>query len=88
MRVKMRGRVWDFRRTAKRPRGAHGIADKSTRPPSIKVHAALRDETELETIIHEALHACLWDLDEEPIEETAESIASLLWKLGYRKGEP
>ena len=40
---------------------------------------------DLDTSIHEALHACLWDLDEEAVEETAEDIARFLWRLGYRK---
>jgi hypothetical protein len=38
----------------------------------------------LSVIIHEALHACLWDLDEEAIVETAGSISLMLWRLGYR----
>ena len=42
-------------------------------------------KTNLATILHEAGHACLWDLDEIAIDETAESIAGLLWKLGWRK---
>lgn len=38
----------------------------------------------LSVIIHEGLHACLWDMDEEAIRETANSIAVMLWRLGYR----
>ena len=41
----------------------------------------------LETIIHESLHACLWDLDEEAVTMTARDIARLLWRLGYRTEE-
>jgi len=41
-------------------------------------------ENELSTIIHEALHACLWDIDEEAIDTTADDIARLLWRLGWR----
>jgi hypothetical protein len=39
----------------------------------------------LTTIIHEGLHACIWDLTEDSIEETSDSIAKLLWRLGWRK---
>jgi hypothetical protein len=42
----------------------------------------LRD---LDTTIHEAIHACLWDLDEEAVIETASDIATALWRLGWRK---
>jgi hypothetical protein len=38
----------------------------------------------LDTHIHEALHACLWDLDEHDVSETARDIAAFLWRLGYR----
>jgi hypothetical protein len=42
-------------------------------------------ESELDTICHEVLHACQWDLSEEAIEETACSLAHTLWRLGWRK---
>jgi hypothetical protein len=35
-------------------------------------------------VIHELLHAAHWDLDELAVEETAEDLARVLWKLGYR----
>ena len=38
----------------------------------------------LDTIIHESMHACVPDLDEEAVDETSEDIAKLLWRLGYR----
>lgn len=38
----------------------------------------------LEVAIHEALHACMWDLNEEPIFDSARDIAKFLWKLGFR----
>ena len=40
---------------------------------------------ELEWFIHEALHACLWDLDETAIHETARDLARFLWRLSYRR---
>jgi hypothetical protein len=40
--------------------------------------------TDLDTIIHEALHACT-ELDEDAVDESATSIARLLWRLGWRK---
>ncbi len=52
---------------------------------AIKINRSLRDKEELETYIHEGLHPCLWDVEESAITETASDIASLLWRLGYRK---
>ena len=42
-------------------------------------------ESELDTIIHECIHACHWDMAEEAVDETAASIAHVLWRLGWRK---
>lgn len=39
---------------------------------------------ELDTIIHEGLHACT-ELEEEAVNETARDVAWLLWRLGWRK---
>ena len=39
----------------------------------------------LDTAIHEACHACLWDLDEEAVTEIASDMARFLWRLGYRR---
>jgi len=50
---------------------------------NIPVHGeALKD---LDTIVHESLHACLWDLDEEAVAESAADVARLLWRVGWRK---
>ena len=38
-----------------------------------------------DVIIHEALHACLPDLSEDAVNETASDIAKLLIKLGWSK---
>ena len=37
------------------------------------------------TVIHESLHACYWWMDEEFIDQAADDIARLLWRLGWRK---
>jgi len=38
----------------------------------------------LETVIHEALHACDWRAKENKVEITAKEIARFLWRLGFR----
>lgn len=40
----------------------------------------------LETLIHEALHACDWKARENKVTDTARDIARFLWRLGYRRG--
>lgn len=39
----------------------------------------------LDTILHEGIHACHFDLDEDSVKETARDVARLLWRLGWRK---
>jgi hypothetical protein len=51
----------------------------------IKIHKILENYEELETLIHEMLHACFWDLDEEVITEVGKDLSNALWKIGYRK---
>jgi hypothetical protein len=51
----------------------------------IKIHKILENYEELETLIHEMLHACFWDLDEEVISEVGRDLSKALWKMGYRK---
>lgn len=56
-----------------------------TKNKKIRIANDLPPQEELEVIIHEALHACDWYKDEEWVELTAEDIARLLTKLGYRR---
>lgn len=41
----------------------------------IRIHKDLEGYELLEVIIHEFLHACLWDIDEEVVAESAHDIA-------------
>lgn len=84
MRVRLRDKY--FRLTFERLARTHdGLCDMAKR--TIKVRASLRGERRLEVVIHELLHGCHWDLDEAAIEETAEDIARVLYRLGYRVTE-
>ena len=42
----------------------------------------------MDTAIHEALHACFWDMDDDAVTEAANAITRFLWRLGYRKEKP
>lgn len=82
MRVKIRGRY--FRLTFERlPRGTDGLCEMESR--RIKIRKSQGGEAQLDTLLHELLHAAHWDLAEESIEETARDVARVLWRLGYRR---
>jgi hypothetical protein len=61
--------------------------DPSEPKKEIVVSLELDDQLELDTHIHEFLHACFWIVDEEIIGQAATDITKALWRLGYRKTE-
>ncbi len=52
---------------------------------SIQINKRNSNLEELDTYVHEAIHACTWDMDEEAVTEMGKDIAKFLWRLGYRK---
>lgn len=38
----------------------------------------------LETAVHESIHACFFNLDEQSVETAARDTAKLLWRMGWR----
>ena len=49
----------------------------------IRICGRLRGKDRLEVVIHEVLHAGLWDLDEPAVRELATDMARTLTRLGY-----
>jgi hypothetical protein len=45
----------------------------------------VKDFDSLDTVVHEALHACFPRMSEKIVTKTATSIAKFLWRLNYRK---
>ena len=84
MRCKLRGKYWSIVRSIL-PRSTLGLCDWSSRKITISTARKIRGELELDTVIHELLHACQPDLAEETVEETASDIARVLWRMGYRQ---
>ena len=81
MRHKIRGKIWTLEYVRRLPEGARGSCDAPTRPDKkIKIKQSLRGLIKLDTIIHEGLHAGLWDLDEEAVTELASDLARMIWK--------
>ena len=59
-------------------------------PPTKKKKRILLDNTidgleELRVTLHEAQHACHWDMCEEAVDDSTWDMAKFLWRLGYRK---
>ena len=64
-------------------RGCDG--DCSIRSNTIRIKRNLKGRSMLESLIHETLHAAHWQIAEECVAETADDLARLLWRLGYRR---
>ncbi len=61
--------------------------DPNIKHKKIKIKKGLKGQQHLDTLVHEALHACLWMASEEWVSETASDISRILWRLGYRRVE-
>ena len=65
--------------------------DGDCQPPgtenrTIRIRRGQKPQAELDTILHELMHAADWHKDEDSwVAHLAEVIADTLWKLGYRK---
>jgi len=52
--------------------------------PVIRLAPAKGTRDDMDTAIHEALHAEFMDLTEARVERAANNITNFLWRLGYR----
>ena len=84
MRARLRGKYYQIVR-AMLPRSTLGLCNWDTRTITISTAKRVKDELELDTVIHECLHACQPDLAEETVEEVASDVARVLWRMGYRR---
>jgi hypothetical protein len=80
--LKIRGQKWRLRFVPFLG-NAEGVCDKPER--TIRIALGKSEQDTLDSIIHEILHAAMWDLDEEAVFTTANAISEALWKLGYRR---
>lgn len=73
----------------------HGVCGQVTTPdppgkpprPELMVDHRLKGLAQLETWVHEAMHAANPRLSEAVVTRDAHDIARLLWRLGYRRTE-
>jgi len=84
VKVKLNGKIWEYVRVPLKK--VDGYCDAPhVKGKKIRVDSRLQGIPELDTNIHEALHAAVWCLDEPTISQTAHDLARMLWRLGYRK---
>lgn len=74
--VNIRGEQWTIK--LKALKGCDGQTDKEGRTIELKKNLA-REEW-LPTLVHEALHACQWDLDESAVLEMEQAIVQVIRK--------
>jgi hypothetical protein len=87
MRAKIRGKYWRIEFASPGPK-ADGICDRDGQQlpkQTIRIKPGLAPEREMAVIIHELMHAGLWDLAEDPVDELSSDIARILTKLGYKR---
>jgi len=85
MRVEIRGKRWSLDIVDRLPDGSHGDIDPYDRPrKQIRIARNQTPIDQLDTLLHECLHAAFPDLDEDAITESATDIAKVLHRLGCR----
>jgi hypothetical protein len=85
MQIRIRGKVWKVT-TNVRLRNASGSCDHpTTTGKTIKIDKKLEGQDKLDVLIHEMIHAGMWDLCEETVGELSTDIARALWRLGWRE---
>ncbi len=89
MQVTILGKHWRLRLLPKNTRRNHygRCEHPGNGSKTIVVETGHDDRTELATLLHEFMHAGLWALDEEPVDQWSEDVAKILHKLGWRKSE-
>jgi len=85
VRVELRGHRWMLEGVERLSDGSHGDMDPAgVQKKAIRVSRTQGPLDTLDTLLHECIHACLPDLSEEAVEETATDIAKVLHRLGCR----
>lgn len=86
MQITICGKRWNLRLV--RPhsrRSTHGTCDRPDVPAKTIVVEDADDATTLDTLLHELLHAGLFELREEFVTQWATDAANVLKRLGWRR---
>ena len=81
----VRGVRWRVASDEGLPEDQLGLCDYAKKTIYVPIDGWLPHE--LDTVIHEALHACYPDMSEAAVEEGAGTLSALLIKLGWTKDE-
>lgn len=85
MNITILSRRWQLVR-GRLPKEVDGYCDPPTKPGKcITIRKSLRGERELTVLVHEALHAAGWHIDEGFVTQFAEDVGRMLTRLGYRR---
>jgi len=87
MRIKIGGKYWNLVFTELDEETGGECDSPDTNGKEIRIATDIKNQDELEVIIHELLHAADWSKDEEWVEVIADDIARTLWKLGWKKND-
>ena len=92
--VTIRGQPWTLRRTRRGlgstnrfPKGLYGYCDHTNKEIRVIPEEDFKtSQEELDTIIHETLHALFPDLDEEVVTQSGSELAAILVAAGVIPG--
>lgn len=84
MRIIIRGKSWNLR-FCRLPNDRRGDCESPyDKGKTIRISKTLAGQEKLEVLLHEMLHAGVWDLSEEAVDELSTDMAQVLYKLGWR----
>lgn len=82
MRIRIRHKYWNLRYVTNFK--DYGECEGPDIPnKTIRIRAGLSPQRELQTLVHELLHAGLWDVSEETVDFASEDIAGKLSQMGW-----
>lgn len=90
MHAKIMGRMWQIRFVNARdlPKNTRGLCDPPKKAgKSLRILRRQSATDELDTLIHEMLHAAGWHIDEQFVEQFATDAARTLIRLGWRRAD-
>lgn len=86
--VTVLGKQWELVFRKKLDENNCGECDSPDTPrKKIRIRSGMRKELELDTTIHELLHAAGWHIDEVFVTQFATDAAAILTRLGWTKRE-
>ena len=64
---------------------AHGLTDNPKLPgKTMRIDPDQHGRRLMQTLLDESIHCCMFELDNDTVEEMAEGISKFLWRCGFR----